>query len=87
MRVQNWFSSGLQELKQDPDYAKSKTYFQAEPKSEEQVLSDNQFLCSYADDLSMVLTVYLDQISQLKNCLMFNGNYSIQSQIKSVEEK
>ncbi len=35
----------------------------------------------------MVLTFYLDQLSQWKNCLMFNGNYTIQSQIKTIQEK
>jgi hypothetical protein len=35
----------------------------------------------------MVLTLYLDQLSQWKNCLMFNGNYTIQSQIKTTPEK
>ena len=61
--------------------------FQPEPKSEDQTQSDDQFLASYADDLSMVLTLHLDQVSQLKNCLMFNGNYTIQSQIKTIQEK
>jgi hypothetical protein len=42
---------------------------------------------SKADDLSMVLTLYLDDLSQWKNCLMFNGNYTIQSQIKTIQEK
>ncbi len=78
---------GLQDLSQDPDYAEAKTFFHREPKSEEQVTSDDQFLASKADDLSMVLTLYLDQLSQWKNCLMFNGNYTIQSQIKTVQEK
>ena len=79
--------TGLQELKQDPDYADAKSFFQREPKSEEQSIADDEFLSSYADDLSMVLTVHLERISQWKNCLMFDGNYTIQSQIKAVEEK
>lgn len=79
--------TGLQELKQDPDYAEAKSFFQREPKSEEQSIADDEFLSSYADDLSMVLTVHLERISQWKNCLMFDGNYTIQSQIKAVEEK
>ena len=78
---------GLQDLSQDPDYAEAKTSFQRELKSEEQTLSDDQFLLSYTDDLSMVLTLYSDQLSQWKNCLMFNGHYTIQSQIKATQEK
>lgn len=80
-------SSGLQELKQDGDYADAKKNFVSEAKSEEQTRSDDEFFSSFVDDLSMVLTVYLDKISQWKNSFMFNGNYLIQSQIKSVEEK
>ncbi len=77
----------MQDLSQDPDYAQAKNSFRCEPKSEEQSISDDQFLGSKADDLSMVLTLYLDELSQWKNCLMFNGNYTIQSQIKTVQEK
>lgn len=78
---------GLQELKQDPDYSEAKSFFQQEPRSEEQVASDDQFLMTYADDLSMFLTLHLDQVSQWKNCLMFDGNYTIQSQIKAGDDK
>jgi len=81
------FLIGLQDLSQDPDYAHAKNSFRREPKSEEQSNSDDQFLMSKADDLSMVLTLYLDDLSQWKNCLMFNGNYTIQSQIKTIQEK
>ena len=80
-------SAGLQELKQDPDYAEAKSFFKREPKSDEQSAADDEFLSSYADDLSMVLSVHLERISQWKNCLMFDGDYTIQSQIKAVEEK
>lgn len=80
-------NKGLQDLSQDADYTDAKKSFQREPKSEEQSASDDQFLASKSDDLSMVLTFYLDQLSQWKNCLMFNGNYTIQSQIKTVQEK
>ena len=80
-------SGGLQDLSQDPDYATAKNSFRRDPKAEEQSISDDQFLASKADDLSMVLTLYLDELSQWKNCLMFNGNYVIQSQIKTVQEK
>ena len=85
--VQEYESSGLQDLQDDPDYAESKDSFQPEIKSEEQRLSDEQFLLTYADDLSMVLTLHLDRLSQYRNCLMFNGNYTIQSQIKAVEAR
>lgn len=61
--------------------------FQPEPKSEEEKQSDDQFLASFSDDLSMVLTLYLEQVSQWKNCLLFEGNYTIQSQIKAIQEK
>ncbi|CAM4742108.1 unnamed protein product [Rotaria magnacalcarata] len=80
-------AAGLQDISQDADYSEAKNSFQPEPKSENQIQSDDQFLASYADDLSMVLTLHLDQVSQLKNCLMFNGNYTIQSQIKTIQEK
>ncbi len=82
-----FFWKGLQDLSQDLDYAQAKNSFRREPKAEEQSNSDDQFLASKADDLSMVLTFYLDQLSQWKNCLMFNGNYTIQSQIKTIQEK
>ncbi|CAF0881764.1 unnamed protein product [Rotaria sordida] len=85
--VHEFEAAGLQDLSHDPDYTQAKNSFEIEPKSEEQTHSDDQFLASYADDLSMVLTLYLDQISQWKNCLMFNGNYTIQSQIKTIQEK
>lgn len=80
-------TAGLQELKQDADYFDAKVSFQHEPRSDDQTAQDDQFLMTYADDLSMVLTVHLEQISQWKNCLMFNGNFTIQSQIKAVEER
>jgi hypothetical protein len=80
-------SAGLQDLSQDLDYAQAKNFFRREPKPEEQSISDDQFLASKADDLSMVLTLYLDELSQWKNCLMFTGNYTIQSQVKTVQEK
>jgi hypothetical protein len=79
--------SGLQELKDDIDYADAQASFQHEPKSDEQIHDDGQFLSSYADDLSMILTIYLEQVSQWKNCFMFAGDFTIQSQIKAVEEK
>ncbi|CAF3613919.1 unnamed protein product [Rotaria sp. Silwood1] len=85
--IHEFEAAGLQDISQDPDYSQAKNSFQTEPKSEEQTHSDDEFLASYADDLSMVLTLYLDQISQWKNCLMFNGNYTIQSQIKTIQEK
>ena len=80
-------SKGLQDLNQDIDYAEAKKSFRREPKPEEESLADDQFLASKADDLSMVLTLYLEELSQWKNCLMFNGNYTIQSQVKTVQEK
>jgi len=80
-------SIGLQDISQDPDYAEAKQSFQREVKSDEQIISDDQFLLTYAEDLSMVLTVYLDKLSQWKNCLIFNGNYTIQSQIKTIQDK
>ncbi|CAF1213803.1 unnamed protein product [Adineta steineri] len=80
-------AAGLQEINQDSDYTEAKNFFQPEVKSEEQTISDEEFLLSYVDDLSMVLTVYLDKLSQFKNCLMFNGNYIIQSQIKATQDK
>ena len=74
-------------MSQDPDYTEAKDSFRREPKPEEQSLSDDQFLASKADDLSMVLTLYLEELSQWKNCLLFKGNHLIQSQIKTVQEK
>ena len=35
----------------------------------------------------MVLTLYLEELSQWKNCLFFKGSHIIQSQIKTVQEK
>ncbi|CAF1396020.1 unnamed protein product [Adineta ricciae] len=78
---------GLQELSQDTDYADAKKAFCPEVKSEEQVASDEQFLLSFIDDLSMVLTLYSDELSQWKNCLMFHGNHIIQSQVKATQDR
>ncbi|UJR31012.1 hypothetical protein I4U23_018523 [Adineta vaga] len=80
-------TGGLQELNQDSDYTNANKSFCPEVKSEEQTLSDEQFFLSYIEDLSMVLTVYSDQISQWKNCLMFHGNHIIQSQIKATQDR
>lgn len=77
----------MQDLSQDSDYSQAKNSFRREPKPEEQSLADDQFLAAKADDLSMVLTLYLEELSQWKNCLFFKGNHLIQSQIKTVQEK
>ncbi|CAF1651648.1 unnamed protein product, partial [Didymodactylos carnosus] len=71
----------------EPDYGNAIDKYKQEPRSEEQARSDDEFFASYADDLSMMLTLYMEDVSQYNNCVMFKGNFIIQSTIKAVQER